>query len=307
MSAVHDRELDRLLRRLGNQNPVAANVRAAARLDPGVADTAADFLRQMVTTGGGNPDDPAGLPLVSQLPDGPIRVGSVWNGRAPGPPFCLRLGSRDDVQHICVVGRTRSGKSVLLAWIALRHMAAGGRVWIIDVENEYAKLADGDGPEAPLVLWPRHLRFNILQPPHPEVALATWLSDLVLLLRELLYLRDGSVNLFQTNVQELIDKKHKAAGPDQYPSLAELHRHFTGLRLAGKQRAGGWQETLLNRLGALTSTFPHTRHVTGSDMLARLVNRNVVFRLGGLRGLPLQFVVHYLASWLSRYKEVETA
>ena len=49
--------------------------------------------------------------------------------------------------------------------------------------------------------------------------------------------------------------------------------------------------------------FQHTAHVTQSDMLQQLAARPVIFRLHGLTGIPLQFLVGYLLLWLSRYRE----
>lgn len=301
-----DDELKRLAQRLGADRPdVRPLLDAAARSADG-ARLAKNILRAKLRRLGLDPDDPAAFPLVASLPPGPLRVGTVLNGQAIGPVFALPEGSRSNIQHTLVVGETRMGKTWTLLEVARQAIALGAPVWIFDPEGEYHVLTNAvPEPVKPLVLAPRHLRLNFLQPPHDAVPWKTWLLDLGLLFRQDMYLRDGSLNLLDAELRQLIEGKGLVGGRPQFPSLAATVQHFQDLKFGGgKVRSGTWLESLNNRLGMLRNVFEETARVTASDMLPRLAGRSVIFHLRGLRGLPLQFLVNYLLTWLGRYREV---
>ena len=300
-------ELDHLAYLLGGDRKEVQNLLRNAALDPELTDTAMSFMRTRVTKEGGDPDDRAAFPLVRQLPPGLMRLGPVWNGRQEGPVFAIPEATRANVQHVGLIGVTRSGKSFILLHTARQYMNAGGNCWVFDVEDEYSALVSAVAEAyKPIALLPRDLRVCFFQPPSPAVSIKTWLGDISLLLRQQAYLRDGSLNLFSAHMLQLVKRKHEACGLDQYPSLAEVVECFANLKLGGaKIRTNTWLESLLNRLQMLCDTFEETSHVTASDMLQRLADRSVIFRLRGFRGIPLQFLADYLMIWLTRYKETQ--
>jgi len=298
-------DLDFLAYLLGKDRRDVRNLLRNVLLDPELKDTAIVFLRNKVIKEGGDPDDAAGFPLVAQLPPGLMRVGPVWNGRKEGPIFAIPESTRANVEHIAVLGTSRSGKSFILLYIARQYLDAGGTGWLFDVEDEHSVLisivAEG---HKPISLLPAHLRICFFQPPSPAISFKTWLGDICLLLREQVYIRDGSVNLFSAKMLDLVKRKHDSAGPDQYPSLQETLECFSNMKFGGsKVRSGTWLESLLNRLTMLCDAFEETANVTCSNMLEQLARRSVIFRLRGVRGIPLQFMVNFLVAWLARYRE----
>lgn len=302
-------EIDRLAKQLGpRREDVRRLLDIAARSAEG-ARLAKNLFRAKLRRAGMDPDDPGTFPLVSDLPPGRFRIGRVLNGTAEGPVFALPEGSRSNIQHTAVVGETRYGKTWLLLHIARQHMNAGGCCWIGDLEGEYPALVNAvSEPFKPLVLAPRHLRINFFQPPADAIPWKTWLEDLCLLFRQEMFLRDGSINLFSAEMRRLVVSKGLVGGRQQFPSLAEVFEHFANLKFGGgKVRSNTWLESLTNRLGMLSDIFEETAHVKSSDMLPRLASRSVIFHLRTFRGLPLQFLVHYLVTWLARYREVVTA
>jgi len=298
-------DLEHLAYLLGSDRTDVQNLLRNASLDPELRDTATDFLRIKVAKEGGDPDDQAALPLVHRLPSGLMRLGPVWNGRQQGPIFAIAEGTRSNVQHVGVFGVTRSGKSFIISSTARQYMAAGGTCWVFDIEDEYLVLIQAvSGSRQPVAILPHHLRISFFQPPCASIQLKTWLGDICLLLRQEVYLRDGSLNLFSTQMLDLVRRKHESSGPDNYPSLAETLENFSNLKFGGpKVRSGTWLESLLNRFNMLRDAFEETSHVTSSNMLQQLAARSVIFRLRGLRGIPLQFLADYLMTWLSRFKE----
>jgi len=298
-------DMDFLAYLLGKDRRDVRNLLRNVILDPELKDTVTVFLRTKVIKEGGDPDDSAALPLVGHLPPGLMRVGPVWNGRREGPIFAIPESTKSNVQHLGLLGATRSGKSYLLVSIVRQYLDAGGTCWLFDVEDEHSVLipivADG---HKPIALLPRHLRISFFQPPSAAISFKTWLGDICLLLRQQVFLRDGSLNLFSAQMLDLAKRKHDSAGPDQYPSLAETLECFSNLKFGGsKVRSGTWLESLLNRLTMLCDTFEETAHTTGSTMLEQLAERSVIFRLRSVRGISLQFLVDYLMIWLARYQE----
>jgi len=306
---VADPEIDRLAKLLGShREDVRRLLDMAARSADG-ARIARNLLRAKLRQAGMDPDDPSAFPLVDQLPPGSIRIGRVLNGDSEGPVLALPQGTAADVQHIGVFGPTRWGKTFILLHVSRQSMDLGGPCWIFDLEDEYARLAAAVVPERkPLILSLADLRMNLLQSPADTINWRSWLDDVCLLLRQETFLRDGSLNLFNTEMRNLIASKVTQAGAPTYPSLVEVRDRIAGLKfVGGKVRSATWLESIVNRLTMLCNTFEETAHVTRSDMLPRLAERSVIFRLRGLRGIPLQFLADYLLTWLARYREVHPA
>lgn len=301
-----DDELQRLAQRLGSDRPDVRRLLGAAARSADGARLAKSILRAKLRRLGLDPDDAGAFPYVASLPPGPLRIARVLNGDVAGPVFALPEGSRSNIQHILVVGETRLGKTWTLLEIARQAIALGATVWVFDPEGECHVLVNAVAEAMrPLVLAPRHLRLNFFEPPHDAVPWKAWLQDVGLLFRQEMYLRDGSLNLLDAELRHLIESKGPAGGRPQFPSLAATVQHFQDLKFGGgKVRSGTWLESLNNRLGMLHNVFEETARVTSSDMLPRLAGRSVIFHLRGLRGLPLQFLVNYLLTWLGRYREV---
>jgi len=300
---VSDERIQHYARILGRHRPEVKRLLDVAANSERGAPVVRHVLRRQVVQAGGDPDDPASFTIVWQLPPGLMRIGHVDQGNRLGPLFALPAATRDNVQHIGIFGPTRLGKTRLMLHVARQAMAAGGRVWILDPEDEHAVLLPML-PEArrPVCLRPDDLRVCFFQPPVDSLATNTWLADLTLLARQQMFLRDGSLNLFAAEMKRLMQRK--AAADGQFPSLAETRQHFADLKFgSSKVRSSAWLESLVNRLTTLCDTFEQTAHVSSSDMLAHLAERSVVFRLRELRGIPLQFLTDFLIVWLSRYRE----
>ena len=175
-------------------------------------------------------------------------------------------------------------------------------IWVFDVEDEYSAVISMAPKGSLSALTPDHLRFNLFQPPGPWVSTKSWLNEICLLLRGL-WLRDASINLLRTGMRRLLRQKGVTQGMGQWPSLNEVIEFFRGKRYGPKSRNAGYLESILNRLESLADTLEQTAQITSSSMLTDLARRSVIFRLQGLAGLPLQFLVKFLLIWLTRYQE----
>jgi len=301
-------KLDKRLEQLGPQvdnDPEIQALLAAVELNPGMVDDIDSILCGMIYKQGGDPTRAGEFPIVTSLPPGTVALGPVDNGRRNGPTFYFPEPDPSNLRHIAVVGETRFGKTTILRHICLERMLSGQLVWMFDLEDEFARLIPAlPESQKPVALTPDHLMINFFQPPGEWIEPRQWLGVIGLLLRGQTYLRDGSENLFIDNVLELFIIKGVLAGGNEYPSLAETLGYFQILKLSGSSKRGKeWLESLTNRLTMLVHAFNATSRVTNSNMLQRLAQQSVIFRLRRYTGVPLRFLVNFLLIWLSCYKE----
>jgi hypothetical protein len=307
MSSAEINRLVELLGQEGRDHPKTQEILAAAEVNPAMAGMATRLLRIKLINEGGDPSDPGSLPIAKQLPAGVVPLGMVMNGRLDGPVFSIPEGTPSDLQHVGVFGLTRYGKSTILQSISRHAMLGGNPVWGFDMENESSRLtAAVSGPNRPVGLKRRHLRICFFQPPGDWISPRSWLETVSLLLRGETFLRDGSQNLFNDILLNLLRSKGALSGSNRYPSLAEMLSYLKGVKLSGSEvRGKTWLESLINRFTMLCNAFRETSHVTSSNMLQLLADKSVIFRFKGLRGVPLQFLTNFLITWLSCYKEGE--
>jgi len=286
-----------LIELLGKDLPQSKALVAAANAGMDVH----EMLRSMTKQKGIDPDNPLVFRPVRQLPPGQLHIGKVLQGDTAGPE--LTLSEKIIPQHTGIFGHNGTGKSFLALNIAFQAIKAGFKVWILDVEDEYNRLIPLFENGQLISVEPEQLKFNIFQPPGKWITSTSWLDELSLLSRGSLYLRDGGLNVFHTGTNRLIDRKNVSANITNWPSLAEAITFFQGIGYGPKSRSAGFVESLLNRLVNLEETFRQTARVTKSDMLSNLSQESVIFRLHGLTGIPLQFLVSFLLLWLARFKE----
>jgi len=305
---VANGEIYRLVELLGpvaKDNPKVKGLLAALDLNPKMSDTVVKLLRCIAYQAGVDISDPAALPLITQLPQGGARVGTVINGMQEGPIFHVAEGSASDLENVGLFGLPRWGKTYILMQTALYTMLNGNVCWMFDVEDELSRLVDAiPEPYKPLTIAPEHLRINLYQPPSDQISLRLWLQTIAYLLRGEVYIRDGAQNLFESSLGKLLKQKGAFEGSGQYPSLAETLCYFQSLKLGGSEvRGKTWLESLVNRMTMLVNTYEPTCHVTSSNMLELLANKSVIFRFHNIRGIPLHFLTNFLLTWLAVYKQ----
>ena len=305
MSQSEINRLVELLGQEGRENPKIQAILSAMELNPAMHNIGVRLLRGELMKEGIDAGDPGALPFVKHLPDGTVPIGPVMNGRLEGPTFSISEGTADNLQHVGAFGLTRYGKTTILQNISRHTMLRGNPVWVFDMENECSHLVPSiAGPNQPVGLQRSHLRICFFQPPNDSITPRSWLETFSALLRGETFIRDGSQNLFNDALLQLLKNKDALSGYPRYPSLYETLCHFQNLRLGGSEvRGKAWLESLVNRFTMLCHAFEETSHVTYSDMLQRLANKSVIFQFKGVRGIPLQFLTNFLIVWLACYKE----
>ncbi len=294
-------DIELMVKYLGRDSPDIHRLIRAYLHDPQIEETVRVILRRRCLREGLDPDDPPVFWPVRKLKKGFISIGRVNQGNLPGPTFAL---PRDIItQHLGIFGHNGTGKSVLIMHIVLEALRAGQQVWILDIEDEYSRLAKYISYEKLIAPGYDQLKLNFFQPPGPWVTPISWLEEINLLLRGNTFLRDGSLNLFRRGMKTLFERRGIFNGKTDWPSLSEVIKYFENSGFGPKSRNIGFWESLLNRLNMLVDTFNQSLHITNSDMLTNLANRPVIFRLHRLTGVPLQFFVSFLLLWLARYRE----
>ena len=286
---------------LGREDPAIRRLLKAYIRDPKMRETVRNLLKRRCVRAGFDPDDPPVFWPVRDLSPGILSVGQVVQGAMPGQQ--LALPGEIITQHLGIFGHNGTGKTYLAMHLAKQAIQKGLKVWIFDLEDEYSRLSPALPAGTLVGLEPEQLRLNLFQPPGEWISPAKWLDELSLLLRGGTFLRDGSLNIFRMGMAKLLERKGITTGGTDWPSLLEVIEYFQGLSFGPKSRSAGFIESLLNRLVTLAVIFDQTAQVTNSDMLSSLSQRSVIFRLHGLTGIPLQFLVSFLLLWLARFRE----
>ena len=239
------------------------------------------------------------FPIVTQLPCGGTRLGAVI-----GPILHIPEHLGADLENVGVFGYPGSGKTCIMKAIALHTMLNGNLAWIFDVDNEFSCLVDViPEPYKPVIITPEHLRINFFQPPNDLIKLVLWLETIAFLLRSETFMRNGTQNLFNTSLSQLLKNKSPACSC-QYPSLAETLHYFQSLKLGdSEERSKVELEILVNRITMLCNSYEQTSHVTNSNMLQQLATRSVIFRLHNIGGISLNFLTNFLLTWLAKYRQ----
>ena len=300
MSDLPD-DIERMADYLGREDPAIRRLLQAYTRDRQMAEPVRIFLKRRCVKAGLDPENPPVFGPVRELPQGIIHLGQVQQGAVPGPQFALP--EEIVTQHLGIFGCSGTGKSFLAMSLECQAIREGLHVWVFDIEDEYSRLCSLLPPGQLVAVEPEQLRFNLFQPPGNWVTPASWLDELGLLLRGSMFLRDGSLNLFLAGMTKLLDGAPQGSGATTLPSLQEVAAYFKGLGFGPKSRNAGYLESLVNRFGSLATSLAQTAAVKTSNMLENLAGHSVVFRLHGLVGIPLQYLVSFLLLWLARYKE----
>ena len=294
-------DIELMVRFLGPDDPAIRRLVKVYISDTKMRQTVRNLLKRRCVRAGFDPDDPPVFWPVRELPPGQLRMGRVTQGALPGPNFALPAEVM--TQHLGIFGHNGIGKTYLAMHLAKQAIQEGMLLWIFDIEDEYSRLSPALPAGTLVGLEPEQLRLNLFQPPGEWISPARWLDELSLLLRGGTFLRDGSLNIFRIGMAKLLERKGITTGGTNWPSLLEVIEHFQGMSFGPKSRSAGFIESLLNRLVTLAVIFDQTVQVTNSDMLSSLYQRSVIFRLHGLTGIPLQFLVSFLLLWLARFRE----
>lgn len=215
------------------------------------------------------------LPAPSEadgVSSGDVDSGFVVGGSGRGPIFRPRFTMWN--RHVGVFAPTGEGKSTIIAHQiaqAIPRLAA----WIFDQEDEYSRyLIPRTSPDDLLVIDYSDFRRNFFGWP-PNCDPREYLSKKTSSLRELLFLRDGSVNMLRQACMRLL-------GTKGIFSILDVYKEVNALPFRGDSRRAGYKESLDNRFSELESSMGETYGTIDSHDLDFLQTKPVIWRLHGL-------------------------
>jgi hypothetical protein len=184
-------------------------------------------------------------------------------------------------EHTLNAGHSGCGKSFLNKLIVPQLAEKGVCVKIFDSENEYKALLRKTGPGDVYVFSPQTDKDNFLEPPS-GVPPKEWLANLKNLIREVFYLRDGSMNLLHTILHELFEKRGLIEGGKDYPTIMDLVAILEKLQFRPGSRFSGYHESLVNRFKGLLENLGDTLCCKRGYDLTKEQGRISIFRTGSL-------------------------
>ena len=237
------------------------------------------------------------IPEEEEIVKGEISLGHVLDGNKLGFDFSLPLELF--TEHIGIFGMTGSGKSFLCKHIARQLIKKGIPVWFFDFEDEFSDLFIED-PNNFYVLDPGSMKINLFENP-PNTKPIEWFEKLMNVLRESLYLRDGSINM----IGEILFQQYKArgilSGGNNYPGLKDIYREINRLSFRVNSRNAGYWESLNNRFSDLVK-LPLFDCKQGLDFQG-IMKKSVVYKIGGLSDYHQNLLVNYMLTYISSHRE----
>jgi excisionase family DNA binding protein len=236
-------------------------------------------------------------PEADELPKGDIILGRIYEGHKITYEFSLPL----DVltEHVGIFGQSGVGKSFFCKNLSSQLIRKKVPVWFLDFEDEYSDLLVED-PENFYVLDPASLKINLFENP-PNAKPLEWFEKLMNVLRESLYLRDGSINMLGEILFQQLKTRGVLEGGQDYPGLKDIQRELGKLRFRINSRNSGYWESLNNRFSDMDK-LPMFSCKKGLDF-PMLMKKSVVFKIGGLSDYHQNLLVNYLLTYVSLYRE----
>ena len=252
---VRMHKLEDLAAMAGRDDERVERVLRMARVFPETRGTAEQVLTALCASRGIDPFEELVFPLPLDLPSEGWMLGDVLAGERPFGAF--RYPVEELPGNLGVFGVSGSGKSTLVRELCEGWIEQGVEVLLLDVQAEYGSLARRFPAERLGVVSARTFPLPLFENP-----VGSCLDDLARLaqvvgvLREVLYLRDGSCNLLLEVVGEMYRERGVLDGSRNYPLATEVFQKLVASKFSGQSRHAGYLETLVNRFQGLLQSFP---------------------------------------------------
>ncbi len=289
-------ELAYLAEILGPERPEILSCLEKVARNPALTETYLRHFQRLLKMEGHSLADP---PAFGRLSEKDKQLAGIPLGRIVGAKgdelFCLPFGVFRE-KHVGIYGATGSGKTCA-AKMAVRALIENGhKVLIFDRADEYLDLAQFFPTDVFLVIDPKDLKINFLQPPR-GVERAFWRGALVSLVRETMFLRDGACNEL-SSILENLDRNRPC------PSFSDLYNAILKKSYRANSRRAQFIESLLNRSEALMKSYiaDALKCMEGHPLEEVLVKRSSALRIGRIPDdMVNNFYVGFLLQWLEAY------
>ncbi len=203
--------------------------------------------------------------------------------------------------HLLVSALTGWGKTTLLKYLLKQLMQVGHRVIVLDSESEYGDLAQEMGPNRCLYIPSEFDKDNCLAPP-PGVELKRWLAAWKRSVREVLWCRDGMMNLLTTSLSNL-HRNLRTETTNIHPTVTDLVRFLKQMKFRTGTRRAGYHESLLDRAISLQENLGPMLDCRRGFPMEELILKSIVYDVSSLSQEARLFVLHLKLLKLTMYRE----
>jgi len=210
----------------------------------------------------------------------------------------VTLQQDDLTQHLLAVGQSGAGKTTLF-YNLMEQITVP--CWAFDLKQDYRHLVQEDALDLLILPWQK-LKFNPLQPPQ-GVPPRRWAQVFSEVFCHATALLSGSKNYLMKQLIELYrvyDLLDEVSEP--YPSLHELEQLIGSDGINYMRKAANYQDTVLNRLEAMTLTAGTVFDCSKGYPLPELLDQNVVFEFDGLATDVQNFLMEILFAAVYEYR-----
>jgi len=193
-------------------------------------------------------------------------------------------------QHGLVLGGTGTGKTNLLYGLILQSMKQEIPVCIFDKDKEDYRHLRRFRPDL-LIFNAQKMPFNPLAPP-TNVPIKYWLPVFVQVFSKSNSLLDGSESLLLRAMTELYRKFGVFNGNDTYPTVTDLNDKVRSYSFKGNRREAGFQDSILNRLGAYIALNKDVYEYSKGIPIEWLARQSFVLEVKGLTERIARFTMN---------------
>ena len=235
--------------------------------------------------------------MISTIPvQNRLELGRVMNTNMP---FCYDIFEL--TKHCAIFGQTGLGKTTLIMHLMTQAIDNGVSVIAFDrikkdfryLTKKYKKLLVFSLASA--------FQLGVLQPP-PGVSPKEWMVTFVQIFCKTHSLLDNSEALLLEAIDKLYRKFGTYNNSGVYPSLRHVSEHLKDLTLKGYSRTAQARDSVLSRLKIYLQIHPETFSSGTGFPLRELMDKSVVFELGGLTEHQCRFVINLLLYWVFLYR-----
>lgn len=239
-------------------------------------------------------------PFKSMTPNVSLTDNAVLLGKElkTGAPVALK--EEELVHHLGVFGRTGAGKTTLFQNL-MTHLTVP--FWAFDRKQDYRHMVQVL-PDLLVLPWSQ-LKFNPLKPPD-GVDPSRWAQVFTEIFSHATSLLSGSKNHLLTAVMELYTEYglfQENTGP--YPSLFELYHHLDQEAINYVRKKANYRDTVVNRLEPMIMVLGHIFDCSQGYSIEELMQRRVVFEVGGLNRDIQRFLQEILFAYAYEHQLAE--
>jgi len=293
--------LEKLADMVGPDDPQVMMLVENAKLFPDSRDTSYRLLQAMLKQKGLSLGKEPAFGIPSKLPAEGRKIGDAMAGDTVHG--ACRFGMGQLPGNVGLFGGSGTGKSSLAGLMCEWWIGLGICVIILDVADEYGWLIHRFGVDRLLVIQARYFPLGIfVNPVGSCLSPLAWLSRVVGVLREALFLRDGTCNLLLKIVGSMYREHGVFEGSRDYPTATEVFQHLVTSKFSVQSRNAGFLESAVNRFHGMLQSFPGM-NAKNSLVPEQVCRRSLIIRMADLSPQEIDVFGGLLVAWLLAYKE----